>query len=727
MKIKIDLLSYTLTGSGEGAGIIDSDVVLDDFGFPYIPSRRIKGVLRESAQEVCDILGINDYKIVNSIFGKDGFTEGKLHIGNLYINDYKEIKEEIENLKNDNDSLYKNFVNSLKITSYYTTIRQQTSIEEDNGIAKKGSLRTFRVLKPGLKFEGELYEINPLTKKEKAILYLAVINLKRIGTSRNRGFGEIRCSIEGIEFDNLDKAIQDLKNGIDKTEEIKYSDLKFQGNKSKNIKILPYKITALSPILIAKEIGEQNTIYTEKYIPSTTIRGLFANKFINELGLGKIAHKNNDFYNMFLRGDIIVTPAYPLKNHRIYYPALYLHKEKGKDSNPVYNILEEVPNDIKTKPLNRMIYYIDDKIYTYDISTTFYFHNTRDRVKGHSTGEDIFYYEAINEGEEFKGFIIGDEGYFEGIKNLFKEKFNSFIGRSKSAQYGLVKIEFGDLKDTDMLEIEDKEFIIVAISPIILHNDWGFSEVSEKTLKNYLKKHFNDCDIIVEKIIARTEYVENFVGIWGMKNTRELAYSPGSAFKIIVKGCDNLEEKLNNLLIYGFGEKTDLGFGRVKIYWDLNEEYDMDGEKEKFRHIYPQKSYLIISDIVNREIKEFIKYKGFERAGKFKDQKKISNNLIGRIEGILSETSNFDDWRRKLSKLDKKPAGETLKDTNLWDDLYELDVFNNKSNKIIFDNRLSEVIKDLSLDLDHFELSKTYWVSFLRYLRLFKKTGGEEK
>jgi len=80
MKIKIDLLSYTLTGSGEGAGIIDSDVVLDDFGFPYIPSRRIKGVLRESAQEVCDILGINDYKIVNSIFGKDGFTEGKLHI-----------------------------------------------------------------------------------------------------------------------------------------------------------------------------------------------------------------------------------------------------------------------------------------------------------------------------------------------------------------------------------------------------------------------------------------------------------------------------------------------------------------------------------------------------------------------------------------------------------------------------------------------------------------------
>lgn len=731
MKIKIDLLSYTLIGSGEGAGIIDSDVVLDDLGFPYIPSRRVKGVLKESAKEVCDILGVKDYSIVGNIFGEDGFTEGKLHIDNLYINNYKKIKEEIKILKNDKKSTYKTFINPSQIASYYTTIRQQTSIDEDGEIAKKGSLRTFRVLKPNLQFEGKLYEITPLNKKEKALLYLASINLKRIGTSRNRGFGEISCLIEGIKISSIDEAIQYLNSDNDKniTEEIKSSNSeKFDGNKKGNVKKLFYKITALSPIVLAKEIGEQNTINTEKYISSTTVRGLFANKFIKKFNLGNAAHENDNFYNLFLKNEILFTSAYPFKNGKIYYPALYLHKEKGDDNKYVYNVLEEVPDNKKTKSLEKMVYNTnDEKIYTYGVSTTFYFHNARDREKGHSTGEEIFYYEAINEGEEFKGFIIGDEGYLEEIKRIYGETFTSFIGRSKSAQYGLVNIEFGDLENTDDLEDVDDEFIIVATSPIILYNEWGFSEVSEKTLKNYLQKHFDDCDINVEKIISRIEYVENFVGIWGMKNTRELAYSPGSAFKIIVKGCDNLEEKLNNLLIYGFGEKTDLGFGRVKIYWDLNEEYDMDGEKEKFRHIYPQKSYLIISDIVNREIKEFIKYKGFERAGKFKDQKKISNNLIGRIEGILSETSNFDDWRTKLSKLDKKPAGETLKDTNLWDDLYELDVFNNKSNKIIFDNRLSEVIKDLSLDLDHFELSKTYWVSFLRYLRLFKKTGGEEK
>ncbi|ABY93116.1 RAMP superfamily CRISPR-associated protein [Thermoanaerobacter sp. X514] len=736
MKIKIDLLSYTLIGSGEGAGIIDSDVVLDDLGFPYIPSRRVKGVLKESAKEVCDILGVKDYSIVGNIFGEDGFTEGKLHIDNLYINNYKKIKEEIKILKNDKKSTYKTFINPSQIASYYTTIRQQTSIDEDGEIAKKGSLRTFRVLKPNLQFEGKLYEITPLNKKEKALLYLASINLKRIGTSRNRGFGEISCLIEGIKISSIDEAIQYLNSDNDKniTEEIKSSNSeKFDGNKKGNVKKLFYKITALSPIVLAKEIGEQNTINTEKYISSTTVRGLFANKFIKKFNLGNAAHENDNFYNLFLKNEILFTSAYPFKNGKIYYPALYLHKEKGDDNKYVYNVLEEVPDNKKTKSLEKMVYNTnDEKIYTYGVSTTFYFHNARDREKGHSTGEEIFYYEAINEGEEFKGFIIGDEGYLEEIKRIYGETFTSFIGRSKSAQYGLVNIEFGDLENTDDLEDVDDEFIIVATSPIILYNEWGFSEVSEKTLKNYLQKHFDDCDINVEKIISRIEYVENFVGIWGMKNTRELAYSPGSAFKIIIKGCDNLEEKLNNILIYGFGEKTDLGFGRVKVYSFLNEGYKIEYyNSDEYEEITPQFSKVILEDIVKKKANEILKSKAFEKANdlykkikKFNDKKAISNNLIGRLEGMLSATDEFDEWERKLDGLNNKPAAETLKDLNLWDDLYKLDISDEYKN-MFYDNLLKSINK-LNVELDNFELSKRYWIYFFKYLRLFNKQGGEK-
>ncbi|WP_029689276.1 RAMP superfamily CRISPR-associated protein [Thermoanaerobacter sp. A7A] len=729
MKIIIDLLSYTLIGSGEGAGIIDSDVVLDDLGFPYIPSRRVKGVLKESAKEICDILGVK-YSIVESIFGEDGFTEGKLHIGNLYINNYKNIRKEIENLKNDKNKKYKTFINPSQITSYYTSIRQQTSIDEDGEIAKEGSLRTFRVLKPGFKFEGELYEITPLSKKEKALLYLAAINLKRIGTSRNRGFGEIKCTIEDIKISSIDDAIQYLNSDNDKdiTEEIKSSDSeKFNANKKGNIKKLSYKITTLSPIVLAKEIGEQNTINTEKYIPSTTVRGLFASKFIKRFNLGNAAHKDDNFYNLFLKNEILFTSAYPFKKDKTYYPALYLHKEKGDNSNQVYNILEKVPEKIKTKPVNKMVCYSADKIYYHNVPTTFYFHNARDREKGHSIGEEIFYYEAINEGEEFKGFIIGDEGYLEEIKRIFGDKFNSFIGRSKSAQYGLVNIEFGDLEDTYDLEDVENEFIIVATSPIILYNEWGFSDISVKALENYLKKHF-DCDITVEKIVARTEYVENFISVWKMKNTRELAYSPGSAFKIKIERCNDLKEKLNSLSIYGFGEKTELGFGRVNVYSSLGESYESKYDKEDGdKGIILQYSKSILENIVKQKAEEILKFKAFEKAKEFSNKKytlNISNNLIGRLEGMLFEINKFDDWKTKLEELEKKPAGETLKNLNLWDDLSKLDIYDKYEN-MFYDNLLN-AINELGIQVGNFELSKTYWISFFRYLRLLNKQGEKK-
>ncbi|MGB9678075.1 MAG: hypothetical protein ACPLZ9_05590, partial [Candidatus Ratteibacteria bacterium] len=216
-------------------------------------------------------------------------------------------------------------------------------------------------------------------------------------------------------------------------------------------------------------------------------------------------------------------------------------------------------------------------------------------------------------------------------------------------------------------------------------------------------------------------------GVWRMKNIRELAYSPGSAFKIKIEGCNDLKEKLNSLLIYGFGEKTELGFGMVNVYSSLEEKYEeKDAKEDSDEDIIPKHSKAIIENIVNQKAGEAVKSKAFEDAKGFHEKHKnkkeiISNNLIGRLEEMLFETNEFNDWRKKLKELEKKPAGETLKNLDLWDDLHKLDIFNNNSNKIKFYDKLSTAIKDLSLNLDHFELSKTYWISFFRYLRLFKK------
>mgnify|MGYP000559533320 CR=1 FL=1 len=48
MKITIKLLSDLCTASGETHNsMVDTDIVYDEYGIPYIPAKRIKGCIRE--------------------------------------------------------------------------------------------------------------------------------------------------------------------------------------------------------------------------------------------------------------------------------------------------------------------------------------------------------------------------------------------------------------------------------------------------------------------------------------------------------------------------------------------------------------------------------------------------------------------------------------------------------------------------------------------------------
>jgi len=203
LKIIVELKSPALVGSAEGFGaVIDADVVFDEAGIPYIPSKRIKGCLRDSAIEVCEMLesgGINlfnlekdkegQYLIVNQLFGIPGSQKpAPLFISNLTVKDYESLRQWLLYYQSE----YGNIVNPEAVRRYYTEIRQQTAIED--GVAKEHSLRTIRVLKKGESFEGTVLLENS-AEELLTLLCLACLNLRRFGGRRNRGFGEIKCSL----------------------------------------------------------------------------------------------------------------------------------------------------------------------------------------------------------------------------------------------------------------------------------------------------------------------------------------------------------------------------------------------------------------------------------------------------------------------------------------------------------------------------------------------------
>lgn len=58
MQLLLELLSDTCISSGESiAGIIDVECEFDEYGIPFIPVKRIKGILRGAAEDIdliCD-------------------------------------------------------------------------------------------------------------------------------------------------------------------------------------------------------------------------------------------------------------------------------------------------------------------------------------------------------------------------------------------------------------------------------------------------------------------------------------------------------------------------------------------------------------------------------------------------------------------------------------------------------------------------------------------------
>lgn len=93
MKITIKLLSDLCTASGETHNsMVDTDIVYDEYGIPYIPAKRIKGCIREAALEMME-MGLIEQLQYLKIFGKreirDQAFHYPMHISRIMIRQYR--------------------------------------------------------------------------------------------------------------------------------------------------------------------------------------------------------------------------------------------------------------------------------------------------------------------------------------------------------------------------------------------------------------------------------------------------------------------------------------------------------------------------------------------------------------------------------------------------------------------------------------------------------------
>lgn len=194
----LKLLSDSTFGRGDGiAGIIDQEVEHDSNGFPFLRGRTLKGLLREECDNLVDILSQSQQAfwkeklaLLFGVPGSDLEVIGRMQVGDAQLP--VDLRRAVAVQIQEKELTTPEVLNSL------TTLRRQTAIDIETGVASDNSLRTNRVIVRELKFSASLdLDVDQDCLADSlSLLSAGAQALRRVGSGRNRGKGHVKCWIQ---------------------------------------------------------------------------------------------------------------------------------------------------------------------------------------------------------------------------------------------------------------------------------------------------------------------------------------------------------------------------------------------------------------------------------------------------------------------------------------------------------------------------------------------------
>lgn len=589
--LKITLKSNLCMGSGYSfAGIVDSDVCYDEWGIPYIPAKRLKGCLRETAE----MIFYNKYQEDDlfALFGKGGErAQGGFSLGNAYIENYNLLAEILREKKK--DKRVSGFYDTQNILKQFSTVIGQTKMEK--GVADDTTLRYTRVVNrysPFGKKEMVFYaEVLCDTAGLWDILKMIAKGMRHIGLKRNRGMGNVVCELISEDSDkkpDLCELVSEKENPRDWILESEDQDGKVT---------LIYYIKNTEPLMMS--VREENT--SEDFISGQMVLGCMAGRYLKEnSAYDEDSDKKNytqEFMDLFLNGKTIYTNLYPCKDGVIHYPAPeYINrlKKTGKYVNTINSdwfeeITEEDPYCVKygnqPKKLKGKYVSLLDGVSVCEVKKDICYHHSHSKKS--ASGEDGILYgmEVLRQGQMFAGEIILPKEYSEQMKKLLSSGV-FYFGKSKSAQYGQCKlVNYKEIlkdkvREAQLMEKQVRQKISKGQYAVVTFlADAILIEEQEKN-KNYAV-HFEAVEAAVERFFGiekcrkRPEYwsennhknyisyiqttlATGYMGTWNLRKDAAPAIRAGSCIVF----CTDREITEG---IYFMGERNAEGYGQIRV------------------------------------------------------------------------------------------------------------------------------------------------------------------
>lgn len=428
IKFTIEFLSYWHCGSGQAAGAdVDALVVKDANDLPFVPGRTIKGLLREAYETLYP----EDTKLTNEVFGKafnakdpqcQDMEIGKAFFGNATLT------------QDEHDAIAQG-----KLQEFIYTEVAQTAIGED-GVATEHSLRKTQVTVP-CTLHGEISSI-PTEAAEKLLSCLGFV--KHIGLNRNRGLG--RCVVTGK---------------IEDTQAVDKQTIKDAANNTK----LQFTCELLTDVILNQKSASDGENKTLDFIPGNCFLGIAASALYGEKDSDK--GYPAEAYTLFHSWKVRFGDAHPLQGGKrsLRTPASFFF-EKGKkieDAAYVHHAYDrekdkEGPDGKEKQPMQlkqcRSGFYAfsDGEAKKVDTQTSYSIKSAYDRINRHAMDDQMFGYEALCKGITMAFTVeVEEEEAKKGLSEKIAEALvgQKRVGRSRSAQYGLVEIKLASFSEVE--------------------------------------------------------------------------------------------------------------------------------------------------------------------------------------------------------------------------------------------------------------------------------------
>ncbi|MCF8342348.1 MAG: hypothetical protein K9I82_15340, partial [Chitinophagaceae bacterium] len=268
---------------------------------------------------------------------------------------------------------------------------------------------------------------------------------------------------------------------------------------------------------------------------------------------------------------------------------------------------------------------------------------TRKSSKG-----QMFGYFSLKKGSIWTFYISDEKGiYVDEIKKVLVGKHR--IGRSRSAEFGMVDIEFisevHSSKDNILLS---DEIVIYAESNLCFYNENTGQTTSQPT-PEYLVGTSN-ATIIWEKCQVRTRNYKTWNRYRNNKDSERIIIERGSVF--VVK----LDVSISNkYFLDGVGSHKNEGFGKVMVnpvFLSINQQGLSKGEfkyVKKYNMEFADHDAEIIQSLIKRKERRDVNYSIDKNVNEFiesnaKKFKRISNSQWGILRNIGKNSKDITDF-----------------------------------------------------------------------------------